>query len=615
MQLNRYSLLAVAVSAALAAPVLAVTPTKSIYSPEVEELVEYDTSVKNKVVLEQRPNYFIVQLENAPLAQVAGAAPSAASAKGNKLDITSAAAVKHSATLAAERQTFAQTLSKKLPDAQVERHYDTVFNGVVVTSEADIYEELAALPGVARVFREEMYYEQMDTSLSLIKAKQVWEQLGGSMNAGKGVKVAVIDGGIRPENPLFRDDGFTAPESRPTDDYCATTQPDFCNNKLIAARFSTPTMVTIPQEYMSPLGQGGHGTHVAGTVTGMPTTIFFNGSGNTKDGVEITEASSAEDKKGFTQVEVSGVAPGAYLMAYKALFQVTRVTNGVTSVTGSGSNVMLLEALDWAVKDGADVINNSWGGGAGGDPAASPYLAAFAAAETAGVVVVTAAGNDGPGAQTIGCPSCIESGLSVASTTHGRYFANKVTAGAGGFLAIAGSAFADTIKDLKADVSAPVVLASAVAPTNALGCVAFPADTFKGKIAVISRGTCAFSDKANNAAAAGAVALIVIQNNDGEPTVMSTPGITIPAVMISKADGAKLVADETVTIAIQADKVMSAQFTDIMSDFSSRGPNGNNNVLKPDIAAPGSNILSATSPDAFADKRTFQLNSGTSMAS
>lgn len=607
MQRKGYSLLAVAISAALAGPALASAPQKSKYSPEVEKLITFDVSQKNKVKLGQSLNYFIVKLENAPLAKAATVSTKSTT-KGNRLDISSAAALKHSSVLAAERQSFAQSLKKSIPNAQIERHYDTVLNGVVVTSESDIFEQLSALPGVSKVYREEMYYEQMDTSLDLIKAKQVWEQLGGSAEAGKGIKVAVIDGGIRPENPMFRDEGFTAPEVKATDDYCATIKPDFCNNKLIVARFSAPTFTTIPQEYMSPLGQGGHGTHVAGTVTGMPTTVYFNGSGNTDAEGTVVSAPTA----GYTAVDVSGVAPGAYLMAYKALFQVFRADG---TVTGSGSNIMLLEALDWAVKDGADVINNSWGGGAGGDPAASPYQESFLAAEAAGVVVVTAAGNDGPGAQTIGCPSCIESGISVASTTHGRYFANKVTAGGEDFLAIAGSEFQSTVKDLDENVSAPVVLASVVAPDNALGCTAFPADTFKDKIAVISRGTCAFSDKANNAAAAGAIALIVIQNNDGEPSVMSTPGITIPAVMISKADGAKLVADAVVTISIQADKVMSAQFTDIMSDFSSRGPNGNSNFLKPDIGAPGSNILSATSPDAFEDSRTFQLNSGTSMAS
>jgi len=326
------------------------------------------------------------------------------------------------------------------------------------------------------------------------------------------------------------------------------------------------------------------------------------------DGHEVTSATP-----GFSHVTVSGVAPGAYLMAYKALFQVTRADG---SVTGSGSNVMLMEALDWAVKDGADVINNSWGGSAGSDPANSPYRDAFANAEAAGVVVVTSAGNDGPGAQTIGCPSCIESGISVASTTHGRYFSNKVSVGSDEYLAIPGSLFPETIADLTADISAPVALAAELAPDNALGCAAFETDTFKDHIAVISRGSCAFTDKINNAEAAGAVGVIMVQNNDGPPSIMSTPNVHLPAVMISKADGTTLaeMAGETASISLNADRVLSPQFADIMSDFSSRGPNGNSNFLKPDLGAPGSSILSGTSPDGFEDKRTYQLMSGTSMA-
>ena len=605
-------LLAVAIAAALSAPVMAdqVTAIKKI-APEISGQIEFDTSVKMKGLQQEFPQYFIVQLEGAPLASVAAA--DSEKQFGNQLDLNSASAKKQAGVLAAERATFAQNLKASLPDAKVERHFDTVLNAVVVTATDDVFEQLQKLEGVTKVYREEMYYEQMDASLDLIKAKAVWESLGGEANAGKGVKVAVIDGGIRPENPLFRDSGMTAPSSKPTSDYCATTEPAFCNNKLIAARFSTPTFATVPQEYMSPLGNGGHGTHTAGTSVGVATKVWFDGTTNIvpmKDGVEA--------KDGFTEVTVSGVAPGAYLMVYKALFQVFR-TDG--TVTGSGSNVMLLEALDWAVKDGADVINNSWGGSAGANPASSPYQAAFKAAEDAGVVVVTSAGNSGPTAQTIGCPGCIESGITVASTTTGRFFANSVTlAGGSPLLAIPGSTFSETIADLTADPKAKVVNAATAAPTNALGCNAFPADTFKDSFAMISRGTCAFAVKINNAMAAGATGAIIVQNNDGQPTPMSSPDTTIPNVMITKADAATLAAavaaDPTkeVTISRFATKLINPQFADNMSDFSSRGPDGDNNILKPDMGAPGGNILSGTSPDASEDGATFELMSGTSMA-
>lgn len=605
------TLLAISIAAALTAPAFASFDIKNGYSPEVSGELQFDTSVKNKYLKQEFPQYFIVQLESEPLATAA--ASEAQARPGNKLNIESAAVQQRADVLAQERNVFANALKQHLPDAEIDRHFDTVLNAVVVTSADDIYNDLQNIPGVKAVFREEMYYEQMDASLDLIKAKQVWEQMGGDLSAGKGVKVAVIDGGIRPESPLFKDTGFTAPASKPNNDYCATVEPTFCNNKLIVARFSTPTFATVPQEYMSPLGNGGHGTHTAGTSVGVPAKIKFNGSTNI-----IPNVAGKPDENGFTEVTVSGVAPGAYLMAYKALFQVLRADG---TVTGSGSNVMLLEALDWAVKDGADVINNSWGGSAGADPVTSPYQAAFKAAEDAGVVVVSSAGNSGPQAQTVGCPGCIESGITIASTTTGRFFANTVKFGTENpMLGVTGAEFTATTKDLTADPVAKVIDAAKAAPTNALACTAFPADTFKDSFALISRGSCTFTDKINNAMAAGAKGVIMVQNNDGQPTSMANAGTTIPSLMISKADGAKLAKsienapNTTATLSRYASRVISAQFADNMSDFSSRGPNGDNNILKPDMGAPGSDILSATSPDQFADKRGFQLMSGTSMA-
>jgi subtilisin family serine protease len=605
----KHTLIAMSVAAAMSAPAMATKfDTIKKVTPEVSGQLAFDTSVKSKTLRQEFPNYYIVELESAPLAATAGVVST--DGNGNRLDLQSTAAKKQADVLAQERQAFAQALKAAFPGAEVERHYDTVYNGVVVTSSDDIFAELKNLEGVKGVYREEMYYEQMDASLDLIKAKQVWESLGGSASAGKGVKIAVIDGGIRPENPLFRDDGFAAPATKPSNDYCSVVEPEFCNNKLIAARFSTPTFVTLEGEHMSPLGMGGHGTHTSGTTAGVPTEIWFNGTTD-----QLPEDGS---KDGYTKVTVSGVAPGAYLMHYKALFQVLKADG---SVTGSGSNVMLLEALDWAVKDGADVINNSWGGSAGADPSTSPYQAAFKAAENAGVVVVTSAGNSGPAAQSVGCPGCIESGITVASTTTGRFFANTVTpTGGASILAIPGSEYGTTIANLTEDLKGTVADAAVLAPANPLACSAFPADTFKDKIALISRGTCSFSIKINNAMAAGAKGVIVVQNSGAMPSTMSNPGTTIPSLMISKADGATLAAlvaskpATEVSLSRFASRVMNSQYADNMSDFSSRGPDGDNNILKPDMGAPGGSILSSTSPED-ADGATFQLMSGTSMAS
>ena len=552
-------------------------------SLEILKVESHNRNLKNKTALREYPNYFIVKLESKPLASISASANS--DIKGNRLNLNTSSTKKHMDVLAKERAQFASVLKSSMPDAKVERHYDTVFNGVVVTSTKDIYDTLLALPGVTRVFREEMYYANMDASLSLINATKVWEEMGGSANAGKGVKVAVVDTGIRPENPMFADDsGFVAPESLPTDDYCHTSAPDFCNNKLIVARSPLPTFEVHPDEHLSPLGYGSHGSHVAGTAVGNPVSI-------THEGIDV---------------DISGVAPGAYLMVYKGLF--TTPEGG-----GSGSNVMLLEMLDWAVKDGADVINNSWGGGAGAHPSSSVYGDAFLAAEEAGVVVVSAAGNDGPGAGTIGCPSCVESGITVANTTHGRFFGNSVDVAGDSFLAVEANNGL-----LEESITLPVVAAFNAEEANFEGCSAYADSYFTDSIALVSRGACAFSDKTANAMAAGAEGIIVYNSSDAAPITMYQPDAELPSLMISKADGEAIIdslGDEAVTVTMNAEvsRIVVEQYTDNMAGSSSRGPNGDNDSLKPDIAAPGTNILSAFSPDD--SDSNFGTLTGTSMAS
>lgn len=536
------------------------------------------------------PKRFIVELSSPAVASYQGGtqnlAATAVTAKETKLDIQSAAVQNYASHLANEQKAFSNALNKISANSKVERQFKTLFNGVTVAGQNLTIEQLMAIPGVKSVYPETMYDISMDASLQVINTEAMWTTVNGMANAGKGIRVAVIDGGIRPENPMFADEGFEAPMgAMPTDDYCSTTDESFCNNKLIVARWSQPTFEVCPDEYMSPLGYGGHGTHVAGTAVGNLVSTQFND----------------------IDVELSGVAPAAYLMSYKALYSKADCSGG------SGSNIMLMEALEHAVNDGADVINNSWGGGAGADPASSPYKTMFEAAEAAGVVVVSAAGNDGNGASTIGCPACIESGIAVANSTTGRYFANSFNAGGEDLLAIPGS---DTVIEM--DVTAPVVAAINIDEANFEGCDAFPVDSFKDSIALISRGACAFSSKAENAMNAGASALVVYNSNPGAPITMSMPGVTFPSVMISNGDGLDIIdaMGETATegtVGSEIKRLMVPELADTINSSSSRGPNGNQNILKPDIAAPGTNILSAYSPDDGG--LDFNMISGTSMAS
>ncbi|WP_137223214.1 S8 family serine peptidase [Shewanella sp. MEBiC00475] len=583
--------LAIAVSAAL---ISSVTYANTQYTSNHSgvELLSIDNNKKPAVKINdvKAPQRYIVELESPAIAKYQGGistySSTAVKDKNSKLDIQSAPVQSYASHLKAEQAAFTNALSKVASNAKVERQFKTLFNGVTIVGQGLTVEQIMAIPGVISVYPETMYNINMDASLEVINSEAMWNAVEGMENAGKGIRVAVIDGGIRPENPMFSGDGFEAPTAMmPTDDYCSTVDSSFCNDKLIVARWSQPTFAVCPDEYMSPLGFGGHGTHVAGTAVGNQVETTY-------EGVDVT---------------LSGVAPAAYLMAYKALYSTEDCTGG------SGSNIMLMEALEHAVNDGADVINNSWGGGAGSDPASSPYKTMFEAAEAAGIVVVSAAGNDGNAAKTVGCPGCIESGITVANSTTGRYFANSFNTGGDDLLAIPGS---DTVIDM--DISGTVISALSIDAENVEGCDAFAADSFKDGIALISRGSCNFSDKVTNAEDAGATAVVVYNNRAGAPITMSVPGVTFPSVMISQDDGMAIMdsmGDTATQGTIGADikRIMASGLADSINESSSRGPNGNENILKPDLAAPGTNILSAFSPDDGGED--FSMISGTSMAS
>ncbi|MBY5922930.1 S8 family serine peptidase [Ferrimonas balearica] len=533
---------------------------------------------------------FLVQLASQPLAILQNTKSTRAISDNAH---SSSGLMQYRNQLDAEVAQFQTTLANRLPQAQVSHRFSTLFNGVAVMGSDLTQAQLAALPGVRAVFPNRRYEVQMDTSLEQIKAQRVWHKLQAQGQAGEGIRIAIVDSGIDPRHEMFSGEGFSAPaQNLPSDDYCRTTDPSFCNNKLIVARWSAPTFPVADQEYLSPRDFGGHGTHVAGTAAGNRVQA------------------DVQDQP----LTLSGVAPAAYLMVYKALYATADDPD-----RSSGSDIMLLEALEHAVNDGAQVINNSWGGSPGMDPALTPYKAVFEAIEAAGVVLVTAAGNDGAGAQTVGCPACIEAGITVANTTHGRFFSKALSiAGLPDFITVEGTS---PIR-VDEEISAPLLASVQADPENVEGCGPFDANQFDGQIALIQRGGCTFSLKSAHAQAAGAVAMVVYNNVPGIPITMRMDDANLPAVMISKTNGEAIVAalpqsdalDATISSTLQ--RIVAPEFADMMNSSSSRGPNGDPNILKPDIAAPGTSILSAyATDDASSTESHYSLKSGTSMAS
>ena len=545
----------------------------------------------------------IVQFSDPALAQYHGGIPGLAGASrfalgDRKLDVRSPEAQAYRNHLRGVRETFLAQARSVAPSLVDDYHYDILLNGMALAVNRDELKNLYDLPGVARIYPDEMIYQNMDASLPLIQASDFWDLLGGQNNAGDGIFVAIIDGGIRPENPLFDGTGFTMPPNFPPDDsYCGPMgDPSFCNDKMIVARWYPPTFTPDPGEYNSPLGFNGHGTHVAGTAIGNAGVMADPGTG-------ILE-------------EVSGVAPGAYFGAYKALF-----FNGVT---GSGSTSMLSAALEDTITDGADVVNNSWGGGPGGDPANSAFTPIMDAARDAGIVMVVAAGNDGPGPQTIGCPGCTESVITVANSRHNRRHDNlfRITGPAPVPAELQNIAAREgTGPVLMNNLSAGITYSGDIDAANFEGCNPFPANAFAGKIALISRGGCSFATKVNNAEAAGALGLVVFNNVPGLFITMGSldQGETISSFMISNYTGTMLrdfVQANPNQVAGQMQpglqRVTEDHWSDVITTSSSRGPNGDPSFLKPDITAPGTLILSGHSPDQIGP---FAFLTGTSMAS
>jgi len=556
----------------------------------------------------------IVELESPPLTRRTTIASQSLTPDG-QLDVHSAAAQRYLQQLEAEQNAFTSAMQAALPQANVSTYlneygmeesatYQIAFNGIAIdpgeTDKETARQALAQLPGVKRVYRDYMYTSDLYTSTHLINAPMTWNLTGGRENAGAGVKVASMDGGIHKDAPMFDGTGYTYPAGYPKG---LTTN---TNGKIIASRvyFRTWDPPAPGDENPWP-GESGtpHGGHTSGIMAGDVVTASY---------------------LGLEFPNMSGVAPKAYLMSYRVFY---------ASVSGDGAFYTAegLAALDDIIADGAEVLNNSWGGGpgsAGGE--FDPLDQALINASEAGVFVSMSNGNAGPGLGTGDHPS--DDYINVGATT------TSGTLASGALNVIAPEPTSPALQDISfgtAEFGAPLPIgeiithtfatAAAVDPENVTGCAPFPADAFDGVAAVISRGGCFFSDKVRHAQQAGAT-FVVVYNNAGDDLINMACGddcsdITISSVFIGQTAGDGMVAwyadhgDASVlelnTLAFQA-----GNEPDYVASFSSRGP-GVGYTLKPDIAAPGVNILSqGYTPGATGEARHFGYGqaSGTSMA-
>lgn len=457
---------------------------------------------------------------------------------------------------------------------------------------------LRGVSGVARVEPEFVHQVQTDVGPSFVGAAALWQStVGLPGNKGAGVLVGVIDSGINASHASFSAlsaDGYAFPNLYARRGLCTGIASARCNNKLVGIYDFT----TEGSRDGSDLD--GHGTHVAGIAVGNPFSDTINAP---------TTA---------LQVPISGVAPRAHMISYKAC---VKVQDAPTSCPGSA----VVAAIEQAALDGVRVLNYSIGSTLRSNPfsaldAGSSDVRSMFNARAAGTVITVSAGNSGPTEGTVTSPAHAPWVLAVANITHDRFMQTRL-------FDLAGTPSAPRLSFVGTAISGalgnrPILLAErfghrlcgqgeelSVPPTGASN--PFAPGTFNGEIVVCERGTQARVAKGFNLKLAGAGGMILLNTAlEGESIVADEH--YLPTVHLGKADGDALLAwlrqASGPSGSISASQIVrSAQYGDQLNASSSIGPIGLD-YLKPDLAAPGTSILAASLSDGI------RSLSGTSMA-
>ena len=496
--------------------------------------------------------------------------------------------------------------------------YAFTYNGFAAKLTAKQAAAMAKAPGVVSVVPDEVVSQDTSSTphfLGLDVPGGLWSQLGGptggkkGVGAGENIVIGVVDSGVWPDSKSFADHSATGQllyqslagrhgrcEDSSTD---ASWSSANCNKKLIWARHFNAAWggdagvhSQRPWEFLSPRDYNGHGTHTTSTAGG-------------NNGVQPTGPAAAFGP-------ISGMAPRARVATYKALWSTQ------DGSTASGFTSDLTAAIDQAVADGVDVINYSVSGTL--TNFLDPVEVSFLFAARAGVFVSASAGNSGPTGSTVAHPGPWLT--TVAAGTHNRSMIGTVTLGNNATYTGASSA-------TSAVPSSPIINSTAAgltganatavrlcfsAASNGGSPVLDPAKV-AGKIVVCERGTNARVDKSLAVQQAGGVGMVLVNTS---PNSLNADFHSVPTVHLADTDRAAVEAYAATAGATASLSKGMADFNTpapFIASFSSRGPllAGAGDLLKPDVIAPGVDILAAVAPPGQGGL-DFNLLSGTSMS-
>ncbi|GAA0121278.1 MAG: S8 family serine peptidase [Clostridium argentinense] len=478
------------------------------------------------------------------------------------------------------KEKFIEEMNKnKVDEADIIKLYEKVFNGAVVSIPANRIKQLLKVPMIKNIYSDcEVKIKPLNTKSTLKENSKLTNsilmeninKLHGEGIKGKNIKIGILDTGIDYNHPEVKSsykggydfiDNDNDPMETTYEQWKSSKAPEY-DEKGENTYYTT------------------HGTHVAGIIAGQ----------------------------GLKGQAALGAAPESEIYAYRVL-----------GPYGVGTMESIISGVEKAVKDGMDILNLSLGIDVN-DPL-YPTSIAINNAVNLGTVVVAASGNNGSEPYTISTPGNSPLGITVGASNNDVIIptvkGNFSSLHENSTLALLSK---DKIQNLKVYNKKNL---------NVVYCGYGVKEDFNGKelknsIALVRRGKNPLMEKGKNAKEKGAVFTIVINDNESEnyiPMYFGESEDYSTIFTLPYKDGQAILSMiEERKVDFKISNFSKFEITKgVLLDFSSRGPVKDTYIIKPDIVAPGANILSSV-PRYFKGKdmvnyeKAYEIESGTSMA-
>lgn len=486
--------------------------------------------------------------------------------------------------------------------------FNAVTNAMVLQSSSGFGPEAAAaissLPNVRAVHRDLEVQAQLYAGPELIRAWIGTSDGNPDGFDGNGILVGSIDAGLHHQAPMFNGNRFAYPDWYPDDGLGITAAN---NGKIVVSRtyFRTADPPRSNDFHAWPGAGSSHGVHTGAIAAGNV----------------VTDAAF----RGIALPTLSGIAPQAWLGSYRVFYN--SQSGRTTFFTAEG-----VAALEDTVKDGMDVVIGSWGTGPSVNSSPYNFLdSALVNTASADLMVVMAAGNYGPMPFSVANPS--DSYLTVGAVSTGGRFSMQSAD-----VSRLGQPNQRLLTDLEFNQAEfgprfragqihtyPLLDGATIDSANPYGCQAWRPSSLTGRVVIVERGFCSFVSKVINAQAAGSSAVVVHNHAGGGNALVrmsqdnTNRAVRIPALFMGHDTGMAIrqhLAQASLQLIVSTTPTQRGNHPLVVPEFSGRGPTVFG-TLKPDLVAPGANIMSqgyALSPVSELRHKGYGQASGTSMA-